>query len=265
MHAPGQVRRPAKFFEWAFACLLLNGAGAPEGVALAQAPPAGTPVLVELFTSEGCSSCPPADRLLARLAAEQSVPGARVVPVSFHVDYWDRLGWKDAYSSAAFTERQGAYAARLGNAGRVYTPQMIVDGRKELVGSDERAARRAIEAAAKEPAALVRVVPDGDGEFRVTAVGASGPADVLLAVTEDPPASDVTRGENAGRKLTHVAVARELRILGAVDERGRFDGRARVAPPPPALGPRRVIAFAQDRASGRVLGVSTPLALSSIR
>ena len=226
---------------------------------LAPAPaPAGTPVLVELFTSEGCSSCPPADRLLAQLAAAQPVPGALVVPLALHVDYWDRLGWKDPFSSAAFTARQGDYAARFGSAGRVYTPQMVVDGRTEFVGNDEGAARRAIEAAAKGPKAFARLVPGADGNLRVTIAGATAGATVVLAVTEDPPASDVTRGENAGKKLAHVAVARELRVVGAVDARGRFDANASL---PAGKTARRVFAFAQEQATGRVLGVSAPLAL----
>ena len=227
--------------------------------ALASAPaPAGTPVLVELFTSEGCSSCPPADRLLARLASEQPVPGALVVALSLHVDYWDRLDWKDPFSSSAFTARQGAYALRFGSAGRVYTPQMVVDGKTEFVGTDESAARRAIEAAAKGPRAFARVVPATDRELRVTIAGAPPGASVVLAVTEDPPVSDVTRGENAGRKLAHVAVAREIRVVGAVDARGRFDANTRF---PIENGTRRVFVFAQELATGRVLGVSAPLSL----
>ncbi len=221
--------------------------------ATVAAAPATTPVLVELFTSEGCSSCPPADRLLARLAREQSVPGALVVPLSFHVDYWDRLGWKDPFSSRAFTERQAAYAARFGSGGRVYTPQMVVDGREELVGSDERSARRAIEAAAKRPGAFVRVQPAEAGAVRVTVAGAEGAADVVLVLTEDPPASDVTRGENAGKTLAHVAVVKELRVLGKTDARGRFDTRASAA------RSGHLVAFAQDHASGRILGVSSPV------
>lgn len=225
------------------------------GIALAAdaVAPAGTPVLVELFTSEGCSSCPAADRLLARLGEEQPVPGALVVPISLHVDYWDHLGWRDPFSSPRYTERQGAYALRFGGAGRVYTPQMVVDGRTEFVGSDERAARRAIEAAAREAKAFVRVLPVSPGTARVTVAGAARGADVLLAVVEDRLASDVTRGENAGRRLVHTAVARELRIVGAVDAAGRFDSVVRLEA---GSGARRILAFAQERGTGRVLGVS---------
>lgn len=230
--------------------------------AAAAPAPAGTPVLVELFTSEGCSSCPPADRLLARLASGPAVPGALVVALSLHVDYWNRLGWEDPFSSRAHTERQAAYSARFAGSGRIYTPQMVVDGRTEFVGSDERAARRAISDAAREPKAFVRLVPDGAGAARVTVAGASAGADVFLAVVEDGLSSDVTRGENAGKRLPHAAVARDLRAIGSVDTAGRYDA---AVPLPPGQGARRAFAFAQERGTGRVLGVAVPVDLSARR
>ncbi|MFI5196980.1 MAG: DUF1223 domain-containing protein [Thermoanaerobaculia bacterium] len=230
--------------------------------AAAAPAPAETPVLVELFTSEGCSSCPPADRLLARLAADQPVSGALVVALSLHVDYWNRLGWVDPFSSARFTERQGAYGAHLGGGGSVYTPQMVVDGLTAFVGSDERAARRAIEKAAREPKAFVRVNPDGAGAVRVTVAGAAAGADVFLAVVEDGLTSDVRRGENAGKRLAHFAVARELVVAGRVGPAGRFDAEVPVAPGP---GMRRVLAFAQERGLGRILGTSASAGLPPAR
>ena len=122
--------------------------GAPAGAAV--------PVLVELFTSEGCSSCPPADTLLTRLAAEKTIGGAGIVTLAFHVDYWDRLGWKDWFSSAAFTERQNRYADAW-KTDRVYTPQAVVDGRVELVGTDVTGAVEALTASAARPHARVAV------------------------------------------------------------------------------------------------------------
>ena len=216
---------------------------------------AGTPVLVELFTSEGCSSCPSADRLLARLAADQPVRGALVVPLSLHVDYWNHLGWKDPFSSPRYTERQGAYAARFGSAGRVYTPQMVVDGRTEFVGSDERAARRAIEAEVRETKAFVRVTPDTAGAVHLSVAGASAGADVLLAVVEDGIVSEVTRGENAGRRLVHTAVVRDLFAAGRADPMGRFDA---TVPVESGNGARRVLAFVQEPNLGHILGISAP-------
>ena len=238
------------------------GATFAAGVPAAPPAPAGTPVLVELFTSVGCSSCPPADRLLARLAADQPVPGALIVPLSLHIDYWNRLGWADPFSSGPFTDRQGAYAAHFGGPGRVYTPQMVVDGSAEFVGSDDRAARRAIAGAARASKALVRVLADGVGGVRVTVAGAAAGADVLLAVVEEGLSSDVTRGENAGKTLAHVAVARALIAAGRTDARGRFDASV---PVPPGPGARRALAFAQERGAGRVLGVSAPADLPRVR
>lgn len=223
------------------------GAVAPTSV--------GTPVLVELFTSEGCSSCPPADRLLTRLAADQPVPGALVVPLSLHVDYWNHLGWKDPFSSPQYTARQGAYARRFGSPGRVYTPQMVVDGRTEFIGSDERAARRAIGESAREPKAIVRVAPNATGAAHVTVADAAGGADVFLAVIEDGIVSEVTSGENVGRRLAHTAVARNLFAAGRVDPTGRFDATVTVES---GRAARCVLAFVQERGTGRVLGVSAP-------
>ena len=118
-----------------------------------------TPVILELFTSEGCSDCPPADTLLETLIATQPVPGVEIIGLGQHVDYWDRLGWKDRFSSAALTNRQQLYQTRF-NTESIYTPQMVVDGRAEFVGSDAGAARRALEKYARVAARR------GDGDDR---------------------------------------------------------------------------------------------------
>ena len=116
-------------------------------------------VLVELFTSEGCSSCPPADDLLIQLDKEQPVPDAEIVAISEHVDYWNRLGWADPFSSAAFSERQNQYARAFGT-NQIYTPQMVVDGRTAFIGSQEGKARREIAQAAQAPKAKVGLVKE---------------------------------------------------------------------------------------------------------
>ena len=177
------------------------------------------PVIVELFTSEGCSSCPAANAVLDRLARDQPVAGAEVIALELHVDYWNSLGWADPFSSAAFSDRQRAYAEGSGQRG-VYTPQMVVDGRRELVGSDERGARDAIAEAARAPALRVQIVRRGDDlEIQVGDAADPRPADpsgVWLALTEDGLSTRVPRGENAGATLAHGPVVRELRRVGSI-------------------------------------------------
>src|SRR5215467_866280 len=133
-----------------------------------------TPVLVELFTSEGCSSCPPADALLQKLERFQSIGGAEPIVLSEHVDYWNDIGWKDPFSSHEYSERQSAYAAQFGN-GRVYKPHMVVDGRFECIGSDERRATEAIEEAVMAPKAPVRIAIGASDEGAVTFHVEAGP------------------------------------------------------------------------------------------
>jgi len=206
------------------AALALAGSGASGCRAHAAPPATPTPVLVELFTSEGCSDCPPADVLLERLIASPNIAGVEVVGLGQHVDYWDRLGWKDRFSSAALTNRQQVYGVRF-NLDSVYTPQMIVDGRAQLVGSDAAAARRAIEQAAAAPHGRVRIeVDSGTGGPKTVALhviadslpslGRGDRADVIVAITEDRLRTEVKRGENHGRTLTHAAVVRSMTTIG---------------------------------------------------
>lgn len=178
--------------------------------------PALVPVVLELFTSEGCSSCPPADALLSRLSKEQPVAGAQIIPLGMHVTYWDRLGWKDPASLLLATERQQAYGGVFGDD-RVYTPQAVIDGSDELVGSDEGGVKRAIAKAVRQPRARVelRAVLDSNA-LRAEATVAELPADAKesieawMFVTEDGLASVVKRGENGGRTLHHDAVVRVI-------------------------------------------------------
>ena len=200
-------------------CTLLVLALCAVGVTAAQAP-AGQdriPVLAELFTSEGCSSCPPADRLLEWLSKDQPVDGVYVVAMSEHVTYWDHQGWKDPFGSPRFTQRQQMYAARLG-AGDVFTPQLIIDGTTQLIGSDTGALKRALAQAVRTPKPPLSVeavlTPAGDVSGSVSGPGlhaaVSEDADVLWAVTEDDLTVDVRRGENAKRTLQHSGVVRSL-------------------------------------------------------
>lgn len=183
-----------------------------------------TPVIVELFTSEGCSSCPPADQTLDLLAREQPFADAEIIALSEHVDYWNRLGWADPFSSAQFSQRQNEYSSFFKKNGDVYTPQMIVDGTREFVGSNMREAQKAITAAAKMKKADVNLTAKIDQETVALVIkienlpDASDSAIVLLAVTEDELASNVSRGENSGQKLQHTAVARTLTSIGTVKE-----------------------------------------------
>ncbi|HEX8178374.1 MAG TPA: DUF1223 domain-containing protein [Pyrinomonadaceae bacterium] len=234
----------------------------------ASAPGQRAPVLIELFTSEGCSSCPPADELLRRLAETQPVAGAEVIALEQHVDYWNRLGWADPFSAPEFSARQGDYAAYFNSSG-VYTPQMIVDGQTEFPGGNTERARAAIVAAAQRPKATISLARNGATQpegiplsvrvEQVPAVAAGDTVEVLLALTEDALRTDVPRGENAGRKLAHAAVVRALSSLGQINAPG---GPAFVAQPVVALSTRwqlknlRAVVFVQERNSRRVLGAA---------
>jgi hypothetical protein len=223
-----------------------------------------TPVLIELFTSEGCSDCPPADALLRKLDQSQPVNGAELIVLSEHVDYWNDDGWRDPYSSHEYSERQGAYASHFG-LGSVYTPQMVVDGRFELVGSDERRAILAIENATKSEKIPVSISSIHLGAsnlvtMRVDATQlpssiAARSADVLVAAADESDESRVSRGENAGRILNHVAVLRSLTRVGTVDQSGGFSHDISVSVNRGSAGNLRVVAIIQETATGRVLGV----------
>jgi hypothetical protein len=194
------------------------------------------PVLVELYTSQGCSSCPPADEVFSTWAREAFERG-EIVPLAFHVDYWDRLGWKDPFSSSAATRRQRFYARALGLR-YAYTPQMIVAGRVEFNGSDLSRARREVErfSSGRDPADIVVAPSFVDGRLTVKVkirtetdfpVGAVPLA--MLAVFENGHVTRVTRGENAGRTLRGDFVVRDFASLGPLPEDGKgFEKSAEV-------------------------------------
>jgi hypothetical protein len=227
-----------------------------------------TPVIVELFTSEGCSSCPPADTNLAKLEEKQPVGSAEIIALEEHVDYWNNLGWADPFSGSEWTARQESYAETFRN-GSVYTPQMVVDGTTEFVGSREREARQTIEQAARQAKASVNISAIGDEaggsrKFnvqvgRLAAAAGGDTAEVWLAVTETQLHSNVTRGENAGEDLHHAAVVRALRRLGSagVDKDLSFAGETNVSINSSWKRENlRVVVFVQEKNSRRILGAA---------
>jgi hypothetical protein len=230
------------------------------------APTLRTPVVIELFTSEGCSSCPPADALLSKLALTQDVSGAEVIALGFHVTYWDRLGWKDPFSLSQATDRQQQYSRVFGED-RIYTPQMVVDGREEMVGSDEHAVRQAVARLAKAPHTRISLEPHFD-ERGVTArivvpdlpPGIKEPLDLIFVVIEGHLSTQVKRGENANRLLKHDAVVRGMSKVGMLDgttklpfEVNGFLPAAKEERLRPE-NPWQVVAILQGRSSGRIWG-----------
>jgi hypothetical protein len=230
------------------------------------------PVVVELFTSEGCSSCPPADALLTKLdgvitSREFHFPSnLDVIVLEEHVDYWDGLGWKDRFSSPLFSARQQDYGIALG-AATVYTPQAIVNGSKEALGSDPRALSRAILQAGSTPQASIelRVLQPGSAqESLFMKVGrlpiGSHRVDVLLAVAESNIETNVGAGENSGRKLRHTAVVRSLSRLAELDpsKPGEYSAEAKLNLRDDWKRPNvKIVVLVQDRQTRKILGAAT--------
>jgi hypothetical protein len=225
----------------------------------AQKPPAPRVVLVELFTSEGCSSCPPADALLSALNGTHSASGDLIVGISEHVTYWNRLGWHDPFSSEIVTERQAAYGDRLHND--VYTPQMVIDGEQQVLGSDPAAVTRAIAKAHHTPDVAVHIASaraDGNGLAVTFSVTGAGRADIFAVIVQDAASTSVLRGENKGRTLGHVAVATTFAKVSkgeAIAEK-----TVHLAAPTTPGQKRHLILFAQTPGLGPILAVdSVPL------
>jgi hypothetical protein len=229
------------------------------------------PVLVELFTSEGCSSCPPADDLLRRLIDEQPVDGVEVVALSEHVDYWNRQGWTDPFSSPLFSTRQQRYQRAL-RTEQIYTPQVIVNGRREAIGNEWPAVRSELTAAALEPRAVLHVTPVTAGDALHVTVSIEGIPDaargkmrVMVALAENDLTVDVKRGENAQRRLRHSAVTRRLETAGNVnasDHSAQVNAQITIDQAW-RRDQLRVLAFLQDAATERVWGVSSPAPLTA--
>jgi len=227
-------------------------------------------VVAELFTSEGCSSCPPADVLLQQMTSSSPVDGVEVLGLEEHVDYWDRLGWRDPFSSATFSNRQAEYAVGPFRFGQLYTPQLVVDGAFEAVGSDRRNVRAAIVAAAARPGASVSVTASAIGDRAhidvavevPPQVGRTRTVNVLVAIVEDGLATNVQRGENRNRTLPHSGVVRSLSAIGSIplDASGQSLSVDLPLAPEWRTSRLRVVGFVQERASLRILGAgATPL------
>ena len=231
-----------------------------------QAPSAATssaasqPVLVELFTSEGCSDCPPADDLLGWLDATQPVPGAKAIVLSEHVTYWNHLGWHDPFSLDAIDERQQQYVAHF-KLDSSYTPQMVVDGAEQFVGNNSTTLSNAVTHAAATPKAKIAIedahLASGALSFSVRGDDNSG-ATLVAAVAQNATQSEVARGENAGRTLHYVAVVRAIKDFGskATDGRPLRLSAATSSGTSKAEGSLRLVVFLVDRKTGHVLAIA---------
>lgn len=224
------------------------------------------PVLVELFTAEGCSSCPPADTLFEKMIEMQPAKGATIVALGEHVDYWNQSGWKDRFASSVFTKRQQVYAAHVGKDD-VYTPQMVVDGETAFVGTDVAAARQAIEHAMTSPhGSVVLTLNPTSVDNRRVAVSIEvnelpilhhdDPADIVLAVTEDRLHTEVKRGENQGRTLSHAAVVREMRVVADAANGGHIVHSNLVLAPEWRRENLKIVCFVQQRRSRHVIATA---------
>lgn len=228
---------------------------------------AHTPVIVELFTSEGCSSCPPADALLARLQQDQPVASAEVLPLEEHVDYWDGLGWHDRFSSADITARQSAYAHRF-QLDDNYTPQMVVDGTTQFVGNDSKQALDAITRAARIPKLAISIkalMLDQDRVVGELSLPPTPPTDTLLyaALVQPMASTQVLHGENGGHTLNHVSVLRNLQHV-PVPSVGATANFSLAIPKNLSPSNLRVVVFLQRKGQGPILAATTsPLPANS--
>lgn len=225
----------------------------------------GNPVLLELFTSEGCSSCPPADEFVKRLDQLQPVANAQLIVLSEHVDYWDHDGWKDPNSSAALTERQAAYERALGLS-TPFTPQIIIDGAREMRLADAKLVEKALQDAAVTPKISVRldgvsIDPANPAVLRAHVVvdpnSGKHNADVYLAVALDHVDSQILRGENGGRHMSHTAVVQQIVKIGKLEKGEGFAQEVQIKLKP-EIGPDnlRIVAFVQTPGPGKLLGAA---------
>jgi hypothetical protein len=254
---------------WGSAVLgLATGAG--RCAAQAPAPRAAsserTPVLVELFTSEGCSSCPPADELLRKMDQLQPIPSAEIVVLSEHVDYYDHIGWKDPFSSHAYTERQQKYVDRM-KVESPYTPQMVVDGEFQFNGTDAKTAVQDIQKAAAAEKISVKLTASPTNQKGKISINVQAPAlpgssslssaDILIAVADDADVTKVASGENSGKTLTNIAVLRELKPVGKIDKANGFSKDVETGIPATSTNKSRIIVIVQEPHQGKLLGIAS--------
>lgn len=216
------------------------------------------PVLVELFTSEGCSSCPPADRVLAQLDKDQPNSDAEIVTLSLHVDYWNNIGWKDPFSSPLYSQRQTIYAQKFGG-GSIYTPQMVVDGIRQFVGSNTDEASKAISESVKSPKAKIGLdLTEDKLKVNVSEIPSHEDASVFLAVAEDNLSTKVGGGENGGRTLEHTSVARWLQPIGKIlPADNKFETETVVQFQPDWKRENlKLVVFVQENQSRKILGTN---------
>ena len=229
------------------------------GFSLVCAAQTRTPVVVELFTSDGCSSCPPADRLLARLPG--MFPNLDVIPLSEHVDYWNHLGWQDRFSAPLFSMRQQDYG-RAFSLQEVYTPEMVVDGASEFNGSDAARARQEIVKAAAGPQVQASIAKISNGAVHLHVdkpPQGTRNVDVFLAITESNLETSVERGENAGRRLRYIGVVRSLSSVGHFDTKkaARYDADAKLNLKPEwRVENLKLVMLVQDRSSRKIIGAA---------
>lgn len=221
------------------------GAVAIESQAPKQARVTGaTPVVVELFTSQGCSSCPPADELLRRIARDPALRG-RVIPLAFHVDYWNRLGWSDPFSSREWSQRQGDYVRAL-KLSSAYTPQVVINGTRQMVGSNEAAVMRAIdEESRRAREGSVTIARDANGA-NVHAATTNTNVDLVVVAFENDVTTHVRSGENSGRTLVNDAIVRTLVASPKLEAQVKVAAKERVAAFLQERGTRRIVAAATE-------------------
>lgn len=251
---------PVALFAVCLSLLLPAGIWADDGRA---------PVIVELFTSEGCSSCPAADNLLARLEKTQPIENAHVIALEEHVDYWNQLGWKDRFSNPLFRGRQNDYA-RFFQTDNIYTPQMVVSGQSQFVGDDVSRAYQEIGRAAANPKFMIRIrsvdVPQNHPDqtelsIRLKSLRRTSdePATIYLAVTESNLSSNVAAGENAGHRLNHAPIVRSFGVIGKWDPKGSAEVELRPTLKLPNDLKRdnlRAVVFVQEKETQHITGAA---------